>query len=143
MTEKRVISSLLLYYFKFVCPILLLFLSAGAIRAAMELVVPWSVMVALTGLGLGASVYCFVVKKVAMDGKNLYVTGGLRTKASPLDRITKVEQTGSPQRRVTVCYRDHLLQSQSIWFFPKEHLNWGEHPIVRELQEKAGIFNSV
>jgi hypothetical protein len=81
------------------------------------------------------------IKRVQIDGANLYVSTGLREIAVPITEIGSVKELrwikGHP---ITIGFKKATACGTSIMFLPKLRLGfWSKHPVVEELQRWAGL----
>jgi hypothetical protein len=81
------------------------------------------------------------IKRVRVDGSNLYVSNWFHEIMIPVKEIERVNELrwikGHP---VTIHFKNPTAWGKSVIFLPILRLSWWrEHPIVAELKELAGI----
>lgn len=91
--------------------------------------------------GMAAMLWmCVPLKRVSMDGKNLYISNYFREITVPLAAIGEVtENRWINIHPVTIHFRRPTEFGQRITFMPTARLfaNWSSHPVVEELRRAA------
>lgn len=83
---------------------------------------------------------CVPLKRVRMDGKNLYISNYFREIRVPLSAVVEVtENRWFNIHPVTIHFRRPTEFGQRITFMPTARLftNWSSHPVVEELRQAA------
>jgi hypothetical protein len=83
----------------------------------------------------------WIVKRVRMDERQLYVSNYIQEIQIPFSAITEVKQNRwINSRPITIYFRDATQFGDKVTFMPKQRIQfWSVDPVVNELKRLAGL----
>ncbi len=140
MENKKIISSGLTFFYKYILPLLLTG-TMGFLTVYFLLNAPEKCVFTLSFLLIGNGyffIYQLPLKRIEIRDNDLIISNYLKSISVPVSEIEKITENASVNiHPVWIHLKHKTVFGKKIMFMPRSFHLFGSHPIVKELYELA------